>query len=156
MTSSEECGKHSRSIFELVNGKPRIYIKTMASKLKIDSDTASKWMKEAYEEGCIYGPQIRKRSYANFKEYVYLFNCKNPRKLYLELIEDERIVYHAVMIEYPNLWVISKEEIDFGDDVEIVVKGWRSDFHVSVPPNHSWNTAIRKMKQQIEVDRKQN
>ena len=76
-------------------------------------------MKEAYEEGRIYGPHLRKRSHENFKEYVYFLSCKNQRKLFLELIEDERIVYHAVITGIPNLWVISKEEIDFEDEVEM-------------------------------------
>jgi len=148
MTSSKKGRKEYWNIFELLNREPRIYIKTIASKLKIDSNTASKWMKEAYEEGRIYGPNLRKRSHENFKEYIYFLNCKNQRKLFLELIEDERIVYHAVMTGIPNLWVISKEEIDFED--EVVVKGRRSDFHVSFPPNHSWDTAIRKMKKLVE------
>lgn len=147
VTNLKERRKQYRSIFELVNREPRIYIKTIASKLGIDSNTASKWMKEAYNEGHIYGPNLRRRSHANHKEYIYLLNCKDPRKLYLRLIEDARVTYHAVLIGFPNLWVISKEEIDFE---HVMVKGLRSDFHVSIPPNHSWDTAFKKMRKRVE------
>ena len=148
MTSLEERIEQYRHIFELLNREPRIYIKTIALKLKIDSNTASNRLAEAQKEGYVYGPHLRKRSHENFEEHVYLLNCKNPRKMYLELIKDTRVVYHAVMVGIPNLWVISKEEIDFKD--EVVVKGRRSDFHVSFPPNHSWDTAIRKMEKRVE------
>jgi len=42
MTSSEKGRKEYWNIFELLNREPRIYIKTIASKLKIDSNTSSK------------------------------------------------------------------------------------------------------------------
>ena len=148
MTSLEERIEQYRSIFELLNREPRIYIKAIASKLKIDSNTASNRLTEAQKEGYVYGPNLRKLSHENFEEHIYLLNCKDPRKLYFELIEDTRIVYHAVMVGIPNLWVISKEEIDFKD--EVMVKGRRSDFHVSFPPNHSWDTAIKKMEKLVE------
>ena len=48
----------------------------------------------------------------------------------------------------PNLWVISKEEIDIEGNV--LVGGLRSDYHVSLPPNHSWKTSVKNMNKRVE------
>ena len=93
-------------------------------------------------------PNIRKRSYSNFREYVYFVRCKDPLELYLKYSKDERIVYHAVMDGFANLWVISKEEIDIEGDV--LISGLRSDYHISFAPNHSWKTAIKIMEEKTE------
>jgi len=132
-----------RTIYEIIHKNPRIFIKDIASLLHIDSDTASRRLKEALEEGYISKPQIRKRSYFDTKEYVYFLNCKNPVKLFSQCLQDDDVIYHSTMIGFANFWIISKEKIDIGADV--VIEGYRSDYYMSFAPNHSWRTAFQLM-----------
>jgi DNA-binding Lrp family transcriptional regulator len=149
MTSLENRKKQYRAIFELLDRNPRIYVKTIASELGINPNTASRRIREAFEKGHIVGPQVRKRSYKNFKEYMYFFHCKNPRKQYLEYRHDENIVYHAALIGFPTLWVVSKEKLE--PKAEAIIEGPRSDYYLSFPPNHSWELCIEKMKKKVET-----
>lgn len=138
-----------RAIYELLWLKnPRIYIKDIASKLCIDHRTASNRLNEAYSLGVITGPQIRKRSYSNMKEYVYFVNSKNPFKTYLKYSKDENIIYHARMLGFVNTWITALNK--FHVDGEILYEGYRSDYHLSFAPDHSWEKSIQLMKKKIE------
>jgi len=139
--------KHYRSIYELLNENPRIYEKTVAKKLEIDRNTTSKRMKEAFELGFISWPQIRKRSFRNLLEYIYLINCKNPARWFRKYIQDEDVTYHAVMNGFANLFIVTRKEIDIKDDA--IVFGPRSDYHVAYAPNHTWKTSIQIMREKV-------
>lgn len=65
------------------------------------------------------------------------------------MIKDSHVVYHAVMAGSPNLWIVSRKEIDV--EGEIIVEGVRSDFHMSYAPNHSWKTAMEIMEKKVET-----
>lgn len=147
-TSLSERRKQYRAIYESIFENPRAFAIDISSTLQIDRNTVSRRMKEAFEEGYITKPQIRKRSYANLKEYVYFINSKRPVKLYNQYSTDTSIVYHAVLTGSPNLWVISKEQLDIKEDV--VFEGVRSDFHISYAPNHSWTTAVQIMRKKVD------
>ncbi|MBU7011828.1 MAG: Lrp/AsnC family transcriptional regulator [Theionarchaea archaeon] len=148
MTASREDRKGQfRTIYEELNRDFRIYIKDLAKVLMIDRDTASRRLREALTEGIITSPQLRKRSYADFKEYAYLVKCENPLPLFKQYKEDEDVVYHAVMSGFADLWIISKKKIDIKG---VIVGGLRSDYHVAYAPNHSWGKAIQTMWEMIE------
>ena len=77
------------------------------------------------------------------KEYIYFLNCKDPLETYKKYSEDMNVVYHAVMIGFANLMIISREK--FNPEGEIVHEGYRSDYHFAYAPNHSWEKAIQNM-----------
>jgi len=137
-----------RKIYELLIENFRTTITDISEELGITQPTARNRMNEAFDEGYISKPKVRKNSYLPFREHVYFVHCKDPLEQYLKFSKDERIVYHAVMDGFANLWVISKEEIDIEGDV--LVSGPRSDYHIAFAPNHSWKTAIKIMKEKIE------
>jgi DNA-binding Lrp family transcriptional regulator len=141
--------KQRRMICELLLETPRIYIQDLATEVGMCRQTLRERLREAREQLYIVGPEIRKRSYKNLREYVYFIDCEDSELTYLEMREDQRIIYHAKTIGFCNLWVISREEIDIKGD--IIVKGYRSDYHVSYAPNRSWEDAINIMKQKIET-----
>jgi hypothetical protein len=87
--------------------------------------------------------QIRPRSYENLKEFVYFLKCENPANYFSELADSENVIYHATMGGCANIWVVTREELDFS--CKNVVSGPCSDYHVSFPPYHSWETVIQKM-----------
>jgi len=143
MFLNEKWKKQYRDIFELICKDPRIEITTLSEEMKINRETVTNRLNEAHEQGFIIGPQIRKRSYQNFSEYVYLVNCKDPLELFLQYIKNRNITYHAAMEGSPNLWVTSREKISIDGDV--FASGLRSDYYMSFPPHHSWETAIKAM-----------
>ena len=148
MTRREEHVRQYRIIFELLYRKYRICIKDIAKNLKVYPSTASRRLKESFSLGHVTGPQIRKRSHSNTKEYVYFIKCDNPARLYKEYINNMNITYHAEMIGFADLWVISNKKIKIDGDV--IAEGFRSDYHYSFPPDHSWETTARLMKEKIE------
>jgi len=146
--SIAEKKKHYRIIFQLLTEDNRIFIKEISKAIKTNNQVASNRLREAFKKGYILGPHIRKRSYLPFVEYVYFVRCKDPLEQYLKFSEDQRVIYHAVMDGFANLWVISKEEIDINGDV--LVGGPRSDYYMPIAPDHSWDTAIQIMRKKVE------
>lgn len=146
-TTPAERKRHYRIIFEAVFKLPRIRIKNISALLG-GKQRATLRMKEAFEWGYIVGPQIRERSYDNFAEYMYFLNCKDPDLAFQKYFKDERIVFLAQMAGFCNLWIISKGEIEI--DEEIIFQGRRSDYHVSFPPDHTSEQAIRIMRKKVE------
>jgi DNA-binding Lrp family transcriptional regulator len=138
-----------RTIYELLHRSPRIKVKTLSSALGMNRHATSNRLKEAFEEGYILVPQLRKRSYANLKEYMYFVNSRDSVKSYMQYIDDNGVVYHAVMSGFANLWLITREEINIEGD--IIFEGFRSDYHVAFAPNQSWKAAIKKMRKKIEA-----
>lgn len=149
-TTLEYRRRQYRIIFEIFwHRNPRVYIKDVASLLQADPSATSRRMREAIEEGYIAGPQVRKRSFLNLSEHVYLVNCMRPVKSFKKLMKDMDVTYHAMMNGFANLWITSNKRIGIKGDV--VLEGLRSDYHVSFPPNHSWDTAVRKIQEKIKA-----
>lgn len=146
--SLEEQKKQFRIIYELLHENPRVYIKDMASVLNINPHATSKNLEKAFNEGYVLPPQLRTRSFANMKEYMYFVHCDSVSEHYLTYIEDERVVYHAVMGGSANLWIISREKMRIPGD--ILCEGYRSDYHVAHATDHSWHHAITLMKEKIK------
>jgi len=144
----EDKERQYRSIYEFFYETPRIPINEIASLLQITRHTAKNRLKEALGLGYASIPQIRMRSFANMLEYVYFLRCENPVELFSEYQRIESVIYHATMYGSTNLWVVSKEELDF--DCNVLVGGPRSDYHISYAPNHSWDTAIKRMRRKVE------
>jgi hypothetical protein len=137
-----------RAIYEALHKYSRIKVKDLSAILGVNRHTASRLLREAFRKGYILPPQIRKRSYANMKEYMYFVNCKDTLESYLRYIEDMNVIYHAVMSGFANFWIIAKTEIDVDGDV--LLEGYRSDYHVAYAPNHSWEKTMQIM--QMKVD----
>lgn len=148
-TSENQRRSQYRAIYELLFQNPRIYIKTISSKLGADPAVTGRRMKEAFDLGYIAGPEIRKRSYANLKEYMYFVNYTSSVKPFLTLMQDETITYHATMSGFANFWIISKKEIHVEDG--LVVGGPRSDYYMSFAPGHSWETALQVMRKKVDT-----
>jgi hypothetical protein len=146
--TKKEKRKQYRIFFTVLNEYHRILPVNISKKTGIDRKTTSLRLEEAYEKGHIVGPHLRKKSYKNFIEYEYFVHCEDALESYLKYIEDQRISYHAVMDGFCNLWVVSKEKIIIEGD--ILVAGPRSDYHMSFPPDHSWDEAVQIMEKKVE------
>jgi hypothetical protein len=145
----EKRSSQYRSCYELVFGTPRIYLKDISAELRINRRTAMLRMNEAFERKYIVGPEIRKRSFLNLREYMYFIKCENPEILYLELCEDPSVIYHAVVIGFFNFWLIAKEKMNIEGDV--ISEGYHSDYLIAFAPNHSWEAALQMVRKKIEL-----
>ena len=134
-----------RFILDILWKTPRVLV----SEINLEKGMAGKRLKEALEQKIIVGPDIRKRSYKNTREYIYFVNCDDPELLYLSYRDDPRIIYHAEMIGACNLWLITKEKIDI--EGEVFLEGYRSDYITSYPPDHTWETAMEIMRKKIQT-----
>ena len=101
-TTLKERKKQYRIIYDLLFQTPRIYIKDVSSVLG-GTRTGNRRMKEAFDQMYITRPDIKKRSYANFKEYVYFVKSKDSELLYMKYREDDNITYHARLMGSYNL-----------------------------------------------------
>ncbi|MGC1119714.1 MAG: winged helix-turn-helix domain-containing protein [Candidatus Methanofastidiosia archaeon] len=150
LISLEDRMKQYRRLYELLWFKnPRIKKKEIAAALGVDPRTASRRIKEAIEGSHILGPHVRKRSYANMKEYVYLCNVKDPLETYARLEKDSNVFYHAKMAGFANFWIVSRERADVSG--KVLVEAPRSDYHMSYAPNRSWNQALEVIRNKIDA-----
>ena len=148
MSKLEKWQKQHRKIYELLLKNPRIDTVALSKEIGLTRQTVSSRLKHAFDKGFITTPQIRKKSFKNFKEYVYLINCQDPLEQFLQYIKNKDILCHAGMEGIPNFWVISKEKIDIEGD--ILVGGPRSDYHMTNPPEISCMTSVGNMNKRAE------
>jgi hypothetical protein len=147
--SPEERRRQYRIIYESLYENARITNIDISEKIEMSRITASNRLKDAFEQGYVTRPQIRKRSYANLKQYMFFVDCKDPLESYLQYSEDQNVVYHAVMDGFANLWVTSLDKMIIQGN--ILVGGPVSDMHVSFAPPHSWDEAKKIMREKVET-----
>ena len=146
--SLEKKRKEYRIIYELLYENSRTEILDVAEAIGRSRNTASFRLHEAFDQGYVSDPHVRKRSFKNFREYMYFVNCEDALESYLQFTEDENVVYHATMNGFANLWVISKEKMII--EGNLIAGGPLSDYHVSYAPDHSWDTAVEIMNKEVK------
>ncbi|MBU7023464.1 MAG: winged helix-turn-helix domain-containing protein [Theionarchaea archaeon] len=138
--------KEHRIIFDLLNEKPRIQYNEVAEIFGVDIRTASGRLKDAIERGIIVGPQIRKKSFSNFRTYLYLSRCEDPIELFEQYTRNSNVLYHAIADGSFNFHAISKEKLDIEDTI---LQGIPSDYYISYPPDRPWGIAIDAMRDMV-------
>lgn len=146
--SPEDKKEKYRQIFEAFWDNPWISENKLTRVLGGSGYTTRNRLDEAVSSGYISNPQARKKSYLNTKELVYFVKTPNPYSLYLELLEETKVSYHALMIGFANMWLIADEPIDV--DADVILKGYRSDYHVSFAVNQPWEKAISHIHQKVD------
>ncbi|MBU7042887.1 MAG: hypothetical protein HXS47_04780, partial [Theionarchaea archaeon] len=144
----ENLKKAYRVIYELLCENARVSSATISRRIGTGPKNTSIWLKNAFEHGYVCRPQIRKRSYAHLKQYMFFIDCKDPLELFLQYKEDQNIVYHAVMEGFSNLWVTSLDKMII--EGNILVGGPVSDMYVSFAPPHSWEEAKKIMQKKVK------
>jgi len=138
--------KHKRNpyeIYRLILGDPRIPITQMARKLKVNPKTADIWWLHALERQIIITPRFRRKSFENFREYIYFLQVTDPHEYYNHCISDENITYFSVHTGFCNFQIVSKKPMD--PDGKIILSGPRSDYHVSIPPDRTFQKAAERI-----------
>ena len=63
-------------------------------------------------------------------------------EVFLKYLEDNNVTYHARMDGFADLMVVSKKKINIENTV---FEGIPTDYHVSFPPNISWDKSINSI-----------
>ncbi|MBU7044986.1 MAG: hypothetical protein HXS54_01000 [Theionarchaea archaeon] len=136
-------------IYMVVVKDARIPVIQIARKLKINPKTADVWWNNAINKQIIIPPRFRRKSFLNFREYVYFLNVRDPHALYELYKEDEDLIYFSVQTGFANFEVISKTP--FEPEGDVVLSGCRSDYYVSIPPNISFKEAGKILFKKLET-----
>jgi DNA-binding Lrp family transcriptional regulator len=142
LDTSESRRKEFRKIYEHLCDKPRFRPHHVSKDLGLRPSSVAKRLKEAIENGYIVGPQIRKKSFSNFKTYMYLVNSSNSLQSFREYIKNGHVLYHEMMQGFCNIRVVSDVKLDIDG---AILEGVSSDYYFSYPPDQSWETSINKM-----------
>jgi hypothetical protein len=134
--------KQFRKIYEYLCDKPRFRPHHVAKEMGLRPSSVRNRLMEAIEKEYIVGPQIRKKSFSNLRNYVNFVDCDDPAELYQRCAKDKNVVYHAILDGFCNFQVISKTPMNIKGSV---LKGALPDYFVSRPPNHPWETSIGAM-----------
>jgi hypothetical protein len=147
--SQEERQRQFRIIYENLQEIPRISYLDLSLILETNKKTAGLRFRDAIKKQIIIGPQLRKKSFENLKEYMYFVTCKDPELFYLSYREDPNIIYHAKTMGLYNLWVVAKEKIDIKGD--IICEGYRSDYYISYAPDRGWDAAMKIIDKKVKA-----
>jgi hypothetical protein len=142
LDTSESKRREFREVYEHLCEKPRFRPHHVAKEMELRPSSVGDRLKEAVEEGYIVGPQIRKKSFSNFKTYMYLVNSVNSLKLFDKYIEDDHVLYHAILEGFCNLLVMSDVKLDIEGTI---LGGVTSDYYVSHPPDQPWEISNKNM-----------
>jgi hypothetical protein len=112
----------------------------------LSTETISSRLKEAIEKGYISGPQVRKKSFSNFKTYVYLSRSDDAVKLFIEYSKNNDVICHELLEGRFNLHLVSREKLDIEG---IILEGIPSDYYISYPPDRPWGVAIDAMRKMV-------
>ena len=144
--SDEERRRRYRLIYDTLWESPRAHMSEVQG---LQKKQASTTLQQALENQIIMGPQLRKKSFENLKEYMYLVTCKKPELFYLIYRENPNIIYHAKMMGFYNLWVVANEKIDIPGD--IICEGYRSDYYISYAPDRTWDAAMKIIDKKVKA-----
>jgi len=136
-------------IYMLVVQDTRIPITQIARTLKINPKTADVWWISAINKQIIIPPRFRRKSFLNFREYVYFLNVKDPHSLYEFYKKDKNLMYFSVQTGFANFEIISKRPIR--PEGKIVLSGCRSDYYVSIPPDITFREAEKRLFKKIDT-----
>jgi hypothetical protein len=99
-------------IFDVISEHPTVSIYDIAVHTKLSRNTASKYLREMYDQNILLGPCIRMKSSHNYKEYIYLVNFQDPHKVFRELKGFPHVLYHAMTFGDWNTMVITDRLMD--------------------------------------------
>lgn len=141
--------KHYRTIYEILDETPRIEQKDISELMGISPGVVGNRMKEAYEKGYIFGPNIRKKSYKNLKEYLCFAACEDSLESYKTYTNNEEVLHYTVTDGYFDARIVSTEKIHITD--KILAEGFRSDYYIPYVPDHTWKIAMQIMRKMLDA-----
>lgn len=136
-------------IFQLVLENPRIPKSEIARHFKVNPKTADVWWDTAIKNRIIIPPVFRRRSFFNFREYFYFIKTGDPHALYEELQKSKDISYYCIHTGFADFQIIAEKPLSL--NLEVVLSGERSNYHVSTPPDCTFEEAVIRIQKKLAV-----
>ncbi len=138
----------SYKIFQLLLTDPRITERSLAREFNVTEKTIGNWLRYAFNNVIVRTPVFRRKSFINFREYIYFVRARDPDEFYESLInKNNGILFCSVQTGFSNLQIVSTGEINLKE--EVVFSGTRSDYHVSIPPKRDFSESFRLMEEKL-------
>ncbi len=135
-------------IFVRVVENPRIPRADLARKFNVNPKTGALWLDAAIQKQIIKLPIFRRKAFLNFREYVHFLIVEDPHQLYEEMQSDtDGIMYYSVQTGFSNFQIVTTKKITPPGD--IIFSGERSDYHISIPPNCTFETSMSVIKRRL-------
>lgn len=122
--------------------------KGMTKNLGVSPSTFDTWWNFAIENRFIILPVFRRKSYRNFREYIYFIKSADPHQFFEIVQENKDVIYCSVQTGFANIQVISKSRINFKE--EVVFSGPRSNYYVDIPPNCTFEESALRIEKKIK------
>lgn len=137
-------------IFLCLLNNPRIPKSEIARRFNVNHKTGNKWFEAAIKQQIIRLPIFRRKSFFNFREYFYFLNVKDPHELYVEMQSNlEGIMFYSVQTGFSNFQIVSAKKMT--PPGKVVLSGERSDYHVTIPPNCTFETSISSIEKKLST-----
>ncbi|MGC1120768.1 MAG: hypothetical protein WBA22_06710 [Candidatus Methanofastidiosia archaeon] len=139
---------HPYSLFRAITNEPRISVSQLARNWNVNRKTAEIWYRNAIRKRIIIPPILRKKSFANFREYIHFFRVSDPHLTFEQLKNEKGIKYFSIQAGFANLEVISDSPLGKGLG-DLVIGGYRSDYYVSIPPNCTFMKSVSMIEKKL-------
>ena len=139
-------------IYEQIYEDPVISLYDIHRNTGLSRNTVSKYLKDMYAQGMLFGPYIEMNPAPNYREYVYLMNFSNPPFVFRALKGFPHILECGIAFDDWNTMVITDLDLDFSKMVgfqSMVAKGVRGLTYTPRVEYTSWNEAFENMYDQI-------
>ena len=148
-STPEQKERHYRTIYEIIDETPRIEQKDISTIMGLRPGVVGNRIKEAREKGYLFGPEIRKKSYKNLKEYLCFAACEDSLHSYKIYTNNEKTLHYTLTDGYFDARIVSTEKIHVTDTV--LAEGFRSDYYIPSVPDHTWKIAVQIMRKMVDA-----
>ena len=140
-------------IYEQIYEDPIISMYGIHRNTGISRNTVSKYLKDMYAQGVLFGPYIQMNPAPNYREYVYLMNFSDPPFVFRALKGFPRTLQYGMTSGNWNTMVITDLDLDFSKLIgfqSMVAKGVRGLTYAPKVEYISWDHTFGNMYDQIE------
>jgi hypothetical protein len=137
-----------RGIYEAYTENFRIKLHGLADNLGVVRNTASCYLRNAYNNEIIFPPQLRLKMFAEVKEYVYALKVHDEFRTYEGLKCNSQVFTMEVGKGIFDLLVITSLPLDLEEIPvrEVVFSGERSDYVIPFIPDIDCRTSLEWMR----------
>lgn len=141
------------SIYEQLVAEERITLTNMSKNLGLARNTVTSHFNYMMEHEILLPPSLRLKMFEDLREYVYLMNFEKPVRVYQELENNPRIVYHNLTSGAFNMVAITDSPVDFESHPhfkECILQGPRNDCLYTHVSRDTYEDAFGEIKKTLE------
>jgi hypothetical protein len=136
------------SIYEQVFQDERISLTTMAKNLSLARNTVASHFNYMIDNEILFNPTMRLKMFEGLREYMYYLRLEKPMRVYQELEQNPRVVYHCLTSGAFDLVVLTDAPVDFESHPnfkECLLSGARGDYYTPHISRDTYEEAFKKI-----------